>query len=82
MDITPSTPIEMIIYYADLRNEYESSKLSPKQKYAILALACKRFELIYKNDLDESGAFKEGVEYNWDELEVGLPEEFVLNESN
>lgn len=66
MKITPATPIEMIIYYADLRDEYENA--SGKEKDKIYELAKKRFKKIDKNDLDESGAFKEGVNYNWDEM--------------
>ena len=82
MELTLATPIEMVVYYADLRNEYESSKFSPKQKMTIFALACKRYSKIDKNDLDESGAFKEDVNYDWDELDLSLPEEFSLEEIN
>ena len=75
MELTPATPIEMIVYYAELRNEYESAKLSSEQKESVLAIAKKRFEKIKPNDLDSSGAFKEEVNYDWDELGLSLSEE-------
>ena len=84
MELTPATPIEMIIYYAGLRNEYESAKLSSKQKSSVLALAKKRFEKINPNDLDKSGAFKEESNYDWDEIGLSLSEEIesVINSEN
>ena len=76
MKNSPATPIEMIVYYADLREEYENPNRTANEKELILKIAVKRFGEIDKNDLDNSGAFKEGVDYNWDELGLGLPEEY------
>jgi hypothetical protein len=66
MENTQATPIEMILVYSDLREEYESAPKKDKGK--IMQLAVKRFEAIDANDLDTCGAFKEDVNYNWDEL--------------
>jgi len=78
MKNSPATPNEMIVYYAGLRDEYENPNRTANEKELILKIATKRFEKIDKNDLDNSGAFKEGVDYNWDELGLGLPEEYWI----
>lgn len=68
LKITPATSIEQMLYYTDLRDEYE--KASNEEKELILELAEVRFKKI--TDIEK--------DYDWDDLGLGL-DLFTQNES-
>ncbi len=74
MKITPATPIEMIVTYAGLAEEFYDIRLSFDEHLYILGLAKRRFKKIKASDLDECGAFKNGTNYTeeyWHTIKLG-----------